>query len=259
MTGRLDGKVCLITGGASGIGAATARIFNEQNAIVIITDIQDEKGDALVSEIGCTYYHQDVRDEARWAEVSDAIITAHGRLDVLVNNAGIFLPGSIEETDMETWNKVIGVNLTGVMLGCREAVKCMKDNPGGASGSIINVSSITGFVGLAGGLAYTTSKGGVRLLTKSVAVHCGRTYQNIRCNSVHPGTIDTPMNQAAFDASEDPDGMRAMFAAMQPNGRMIDPSEIANGILFLASDEASATNGTELLIDSGWLAAPNPL
>ncbi|MEL7452125.1 MAG: SDR family oxidoreductase [Pseudomonadota bacterium] len=259
MTGRLNGKVCLITGGASGIGEATARIFAEQDGTVIITDIQDDKGKAVASEIGGTYHHQDVSDEGRWKEIADTVMSEHGRLDIVVNNAGIIRMGSIEDTELDLWNKVMDVNLTGVMLGCREAVRCMKDNPGGPSGSIVNVSSITGFVGLATAAAYTTSKGGVRLLTKSVAVHCARTYKTIRCNSVHPGAIDTPMNQAEFDASDDPEGMRAMFTATQPNGRMIEPSEIANGILYLASDESSSTNGSELLIDGAWLAAPHPL
>ena len=135
----------------------------------------------------------------------------------------------------------------------------MKANPGGPSGSIVNVSSITGFIGLANGAAYTASKGAVRLLTKSVAVHCARTYRTIRCNSLHPGTIDTPMNQAAFEASGDPDGMRAVFAGLQPIGRMASAEEMAACALFLASDDASFVTGTELVADGGWLAASGPL
>ncbi|MEM6625942.1 MAG: SDR family oxidoreductase [Pseudomonadota bacterium] len=259
MSDRLSGKVCVVTGGASGIGESTARIFAAQGATVVITDVQDALGEKLAGEIDATYHHQDASSETEWRSIVDAVVAEQGRLDVLVNNAGVFRGGTIEETELDMWNQVMAVNLTGVMLGCREAIRAMKDNPGGPKGSIVNVSSITGYVGLASGAAYTASKGGVRLLTKSVAVHCAREYRDIRCNSIHPGAIDTPMNQAAFDASGDADGMRAMFSGVQPIGRMTTPDEIANGILYLASDESSSTNGAELLIDGGWLAAPNPL
>lgn len=256
---RLKGKVCLVTGAASGIGEATARLFAGEGTYLVLTDVQDGPGEVLSEELGASYHHQDVAEEAGWVDLADRIKAEHGRLDVLVNNAGIFMPGTIEETDLDLWNRVLTVNLTSVMLGCREAIRIMKDNPGGPSGSIVNVSSITGFIGLASGAAYTASKGGVRLLTKSVAVHCAREYRNIRCNSVHPGTIDTPMNQVAFDASDDPAGMRAFFETVQPIGRMAGPEEIAEGIAFLASDAASFTTGTELVIDGGWLAAAGPL
>lgn len=256
---RLQNKVCIITGGASGIGEHTGRVFSSEGAKVILTDIQDSLGETLAQEIGADYQHLDVSNEHNWQTLLDDVKTRYGQLDVLVNNAGVFLPGSIEDTDLDLWNTVLGVNLTGVMLGCREAIRIMKDNPDGPSGSIVNVSSITGFVGLAEGAAYTASKGGVRLLTKSVAVHCARKYQTIRCNSVHPGAIDTPMNQAGFDAAEDPEAMRAMLSSVQPIGRMTRPDEVAHGILYLASDDASSTNGTELLIDGGWLAAPGTL
>jgi len=259
MSGQLEGKVCLITGGASGIGESTARLFAKEGGKVVITDLQDDKGRAVASAIGGTYLHQDVADEARWIEVIKAVTDTHGRLDVLINNAGVFAGATIEDTTLELWNKVMSVNLTGVMLGCKHAIAAMKANPGGAKGSIVNVSSITGFIGLASGAAYTASKGGVRLLTKSVAVHCARTYKNIRCNSLHPGAIDTPMNQAAFDASGDPEGTRAFFSSVQPIGRMAQPEEMAACALFLASDAASFVTGTEIVADGGWLAASGPL
>jgi 3(or 17)beta-hydroxysteroid dehydrogenase len=259
MTGRLAGKVALVTGGASGIGAATARSFRAEGAIVILTDVQDDKGHALGRELGATYRRQDVASEAEWIALTDAIKAENGRLDVVVNNAGVFVGGTIEETTDEIWDTVLGINLKGLMWGCKHALRVMKENPGGPSGSIVNVSSITGYVGLASGAAYSASKGGVRLLTKAVAVHAARTYRTIRCNSVHPGVIDTPMNQAAFDASPDPGGMRAMFSAIQPNGRMTTPDEIASACLFLASDDSTSVNGAEILVDGGWLAAPNPL
>lgn len=259
MSGRaaLDGRVALITGGASGIGAACARVFAREGARVVVTDIQD--GSAVAREVGGLFLSHDVADEAQWAAAVDRAVAEHGRLDVVVNNAGMFAPGSIEDVTLEQWNRVLSVNLTGVMLGCQHGVRAMKANPGGPSGSIINVSSIAGFIGLASGAAYTASKGGVRLLTKSVAVHCARQYRAIRCNSLHPGTIDTPMNQAAFYASGDPEGMRAYFATLQPMGRMAGPEEMAEAALFLASDAASFVTGTELIADGGWLAASGPL
>jgi 3(or 17)beta-hydroxysteroid dehydrogenase len=259
MSGRLSGKVALVTGAASGIGADCARLFAREGARVVVTDVQADKGRAVAAEVEGEFAAHDVADEAQWASVIGGVLDRHGRLDVLINNAGVFVPQTIEDCELETWNRVLGVNLTGVMLGCKHAVRAMKANPGGPRGSIVNVSSITGFIGLASAAAYTASKGGVRLLTKSVAVHCARNYRDIRCNSLHPGAIDTPMNQAAFDASGDPEGMRAFFSSVQPIGRMATSLEMANCALFLASDEASFVTGTELVADGGWLAASGPL
>ncbi|MGZ5938538.1 MAG: SDR family oxidoreductase [Rhizomicrobium sp.] len=259
MAGRLNGKTAIVTGGASGIGASTARIFAREGAKVVVTDVQDSKGEAVAKEIGGIYLHQDTSDEAQWTRTIEATLAKHGQLDVLMNKAGVFIGANIEETTLELWNKVLGVNLTGVMLGCKHAIAAMKKNPGGPRGSIVNVSSITGFIGLANGAAYTASKGGVRLLTKSVAVHCARLYKSIRCNSLHPGAIDTPMNQAAFDASGDPEGTRAFFSSVQPIGRMATSDEMGECALFLASDESSFVTGTELVADGGWLAAAGPL
>ncbi len=259
MSGRLKGQAALITGGASGIGAACARAFAAQGARVLVTDVQVDKGQAVAAEVGGVFLAHDVADEAQWEQAVATCLSAYGRLDVLVNNAGVFIPQTIEDSSLDVWNKVLAVNLTGVMLGCKHGVKAMKVNPGGPVGSIVNVSSITGYIGLASAAAYTASKGGVRLLTKSVAVHCARTYRTIRCNSLHPGTIDTPMNQAAFDASGDPEAMRAMFDGMQPLGRMASAEEMAACALFLASNESSFMTGAELLADGGWLAAAGPL
>ncbi len=259
MSGRLSGKVAIVTGGASGIGEACARRFAAEGSLVVLTDLQADKGQALAAEIGGRFMSQDVADEAQWERVVADTLALHGRLDVLVNNAGIFLGQNIEESTLDVWNKVLSVNLTGTMLGCKHAIGAMKANLGGPSGSIINVSSITGFIGLAAGAAYTASKGAVRLLTKTVAVHCARTYKTIRCNSLHPGTIDTPLNQAAFEASGDPAGMRALFSTLQPVGRMASSEEMATCALFLASDDASFVTGTELVADGGWLAASGPL
>jgi 3(or 17)beta-hydroxysteroid dehydrogenase len=259
MTGRIAGKVALVTGGASGIGAACARRFAAEGAKVVITDLQAKKGVAVAEEISGCFISQDVTDEDQWRNVIAEVLDLEGRLDILVNNAGIIGGGSVEDCDLGNWNRVLAVNVTGTMLGCKHAIPAMKANPGGPTGSIINISSMAGYVGLPGAVAYTASKGAVRLLTKSVAVHCARTYKTIRCNSLHPGAIDTPLNQAAFDASGDPDGMRALFHTLQPVGRMATPDEMAACALFLASDDASFVTGSELLADGGWMAAPSPL
>lgn len=259
MSGRLQDRVAIVTGGASGIGAACAHAFAAEGAKVVVTDVQTDKGEAVAREVGGRFAPHDVADERQWEAVIAETLAAYGRLDVLINNAGVFIPQTIEDSTLEVWNRVLGINLTGVMLGCKHAVKAMKANPGGPKGAIVNVSSITGFIGLASAAAYTASKGGVRLLTKSVAVHCARAYGPIRCNSLHPGTIDTPMNQGAFDASGDPAAMRAMFDKMQPIGRMASAEEMAACALFLASDESSFMTGAELLADGGWLAAAGPL
>lgn len=255
MSGELAGKVALITGGASGIGEACARTFAKEGARVVVTDIQTDKGAAVVAELGGLFISQDVAEESGWTQVVAATLERFGRLDVLVNNAGVVLGQSIETSELDDWNRVIAVNLTGTMLGCKHAIGAMKKNPGGPAGSIINISSITGFIGLPGGVAYTASKGGVRLLSKSVAVHCAREYRTIRCNSLHPGTIDTPIHQGFFDASGDPGAARAAFDRLQPIGRMASAAEVADAALFLASDRSTYVTGSELLVDGGWLAA----
>ncbi len=248
-------KTILITGGASGIGASIVRRAGEVFEHVYFSDIDEATGRSFAQESGAKFLQQDVTDEAQWKEILTQIVKETGRLDALVNNAGIFINANIEQTDLEIWNKIIAVNQTGVMLGCREAIAVMKENPGGPSGSIVNLSSIGGIIGLPAGAAYGASKGAVRLLSKSVAVHCAQQYKNIRCNSVHPGAIETPMNAKAFEASGDADGVRDYFSSLQPMGRMGEAEEIAEGVLFLASDKSSFITGTELIIDGGWLAA----
>ena len=247
-TGRIDGKTALITGGASGIGLASAKRFVEEGARVTITDRDAQAGEAACESIGdrCRFLHQDVTDEARWDSVITKCVGADGRLDILVNCAGIFREGTIEHATLDQWRETIGINLEGTFLGCRAAVRAMKSG----GGAIVNMSSVAGLVGDAGYAAYDASKGGVRLLTKSVAVYCAREGYAIRCNSVHPGSIDTPMTRHLIPTRPEPHGAREGSAAR----RRGQPEDVACLILFLASDEASYINGAEFTIDDGDMA-----
>lgn len=254
---RVDGKVTLITGGGSGIGAATARVFVDAGAQVILTDVNTDNGRKVAAELGnrARYLPQDVTQPESWQRVIEDITNVEGRLDVLVNNAGVARPENIETMSLEDWHSVMRVNLDGVFLGLQAAVKVMKDK----GGSIINISSIMGLVGGAGP-AYNASKGGVRILSKSVMSYCARMGYSIRVNSVHPGYIWTPMVQGGVErAAEyfpggDPETIKAEIISRHPIGRMGKPEEIAKGVLFLASDDASFVTGAELVIDGGYTA-----
>ncbi len=249
--GRLKGKVALITGGASGIGAASARRFAAEGARVIIADVQADLGAAVAAEIDGESVSLDVASEAGWRGVMADLAARHGRLDIVFNNAGVVSGRSIEELDLATWDRIIGINLTGVMLGCREGIAMMKANPGGPSGSIINTASTAAYAAIPGDPAYSATKSAVRLLTKSVATHCARAGYAIRCNSLHPGATDTPILYPALQSAPQ---LRAAFDGMSPMGRMGRPEEIAAAALFLASDESSYVTGAELLADGGMMA-----
>jgi 3(or 17)beta-hydroxysteroid dehydrogenase len=247
--GRLDGKVALITGAASGIGRATAGLFHRQGAKVAATD-RNEAGLRALGEDADLTLVQDVTDEARWREVVDAAVAAFGRLDILVNSAGIAVLGNIETTTLADWRKVNAVNVEGAFLGCREAVRAMK----GTGGSIVNLSSVAGIIGDASSTAYCASKGAVRLLTKSAALHCARAGYGIRVNSVHPSFAETPMVLEGIARAKDPERVRAGLMRAAPMGRMGRAEEVANMILFLASDESSFTTGAEFMVDGGLTA-----
>ncbi len=238
---RLKDKIALVTGAAGGIGKATAERFAEEGATVYAADLTS----TTTFEVdGITSVLLDVTDEQAWKTVVDDIVARHGRIDVLFNNAG--LVGSYEPVDsiaLEDWKRVVDVNLNGVFLGCRTVVPVMKANDGG---SIISTSSIWGIAGAAGVAAYTASKGAVRLLSKNIAL--SYVGDGIRSNSIHPGIIDTPLI-AAQDAD-----VTADVVAKTPMGRLGSPREIANGALFLASDESSYMTGAELVIDGGYTA-----
>jgi NAD(P)-dependent dehydrogenase (short-subunit alcohol dehydrogenase family) len=248
---RLENKVALITGAASGMGASMARIFAGEGAKVVVADVLEAEGKAVVADItranGAAMFHRlDVSNETEWKAAVDAALAAYGRLDILVNNAG--LSGSAVEDLFETaaWDRLMAVNAGGVFLGMKFAVPLMTAQGGGA---IVNVSSISGITGQHGvHVGYNASKGAVRTLTKAAAVQHG--VDNIRVNSVHPGLMP-PMRSSGRTA--DPE-VRAKMLRQVPMGRAGRPEEVANAVLFLASDEASYITGAELWVDGGYLA-----
>jgi NAD(P)-dependent dehydrogenase (short-subunit alcohol dehydrogenase family) len=252
--GRVQDKVALVTGGASGIGLATAKLFVAEGASVVVADRDVAASTAAVAELGqCASFHRlDVTREDEWVAVTDAVARDFGRIDILVNNAGVVLFKDIEATTLDAWRDLMAVNLDGVFLGCKHAVRVMKGRGGG---SIVNLSSVAGLIGSGNLAAYCASKGGVRLLTKSVALHCARKGYNIRCNSVHPSFAETPMLRTMIAAARNPEKLAAGFASAAPLGRLAQPIEIARAILFLASDESAFTTGAEFVVDGGLTAA----
>tara|TARA_B100000029_G_scaffold93931_3_gene84101 strand:- start:10894 stop:11649 length:756 start_codon:yes stop_codon:yes gene_type:complete len=246
--GRLEGKVILISGGAKGQGATESIMFAGEGAKIIIGDILDEEGikiESQIRELGgdATFVHLDVTREADWENAVQTAISSYGMLNVLVNNAGILIRKSIEDTTIEDWDRIMSVNAKGVFLGTKAAIPALRDAGGG---SIINISSTAGLVSSSSGSAsYTATKGAVRLFTKSTAIQYAK--DGIRCNSVHPGPIETDMiHQSIID----PDAMAVRMEKL-PMGRLGKPEEVANGVLYLASDESSFVTGSELVIDGG--------
>ena len=252
--GRVAGKVALVTGAASGLGKADALRLAEEGAVVILTDI-DAAGEKVAEEIrkatGQTtrFYQQDVSDEARWGEIISSVVEDFGGLDVLVNNAGIAPVSTVETTTLEQFRRVNAIMSEGVFLGCKAAIPAMKGR-GGAS--IINMSSIASHLGYPVYFAYSAAKGAVRSMTKAIAVHCQMNGYDIRCNSIHPGAIDTPMVHKTFAdlGLGEPDPDRRDAALPVGIGR---PEDVANLVLYLASDESRFMNGAELMIDNALL------
>ncbi|GAA5054571.1 3alpha(or 20beta)-hydroxysteroid dehydrogenase [Thermocatellispora tengchongensis] len=243
--GILDGKVALISGGARGMGAAHVRRFLAEGARVVFGDVLEEEGKALAAETGATFVRHDVRSPAEWAAATGAAVDAYGRLDVLVNNAGILRFRRIAEMDLAEFEEVVGVNLTGTWLGVKSVIEPMKAAGGGA---IVNISSVEGFIGAEGLSAYSASKFAVRGVTKAAARELARF--GIRVNSVHPGAINTPM-VAAPELAAEIDG--AAFLRAMPIRRFAEPVEVSHVVAFLASDRASYCTGGEFTVDGGML------
>jgi 3(or 17)beta-hydroxysteroid dehydrogenase len=248
---RLVGKVALISGAARGMGAAEARLFAREGARVVIGDVLEAEGAAIEAEISAkggeaVFVRLDVSRESDWAQAVASTVQRFGKLDVLVNNAGIGGVGRVDETATEAWDRVMEVNAKGVFLGTRAAIPAMR---GAGGGSIINISSQLGLVGMDDSSPqYTASKGAVRLLTKTTALQYAR--DGIRCNSVHPGPIVTPMTERR---RAEPAVYQRMLSRI-PLGRYGEPDEVAYGVLYLASDESAFVTGSELVIDGGWTA-----
>lgn len=253
---RLESKVALITGGATGLGKAIAQRLAAEGARIVITDVQTSLGEATAAEFGFTFFEHDVTSETQWTRIIERIEAQHGALHILVNNAGIV--GSLDHANAENlslsdWQGVQRVNVEGVLLGCRSAIPLMRRSGGG---SIINMSSMVSILPAPDSMAYAASKAAVRHITTSVAVHCGRTGSKIRCNSVHPGNCLTAMVKNGVEglAKRRGKSAEAILEDMKstiPIGEFIEPEDIANAVLFLASDEAKRITGASLFVDGG--------
>jgi 3alpha(or 20beta)-hydroxysteroid dehydrogenase len=237
--GRLDEKVCLITGAARGQGAVEAKLFAEEGATVWLTDVLDEDGTAMAEAAGGTYRHLDVRNEDEWSVLIDEIVTRDGRIDVLVNNAGIFRSDKMLDTSVEDFRNVMSVNCLGVFLGMRTVAGPMRE---AGTGSIVNISSLAGLQAASGAFAYGTSKWAVRGMTKTAAVELAR--RGVRVNSIHPGLIETDMLDQLHVAP-------GRLTRGVPLGRTATAREVATLALFLASDESSYSTGSEFVVDGG--------
>lgn len=251
---RLKGKVALVTGGAMGLGAAMALLLAREGAKLVVTDMRAAEGAEVVDQIekaggSAFFHHHDVSLEDDWLKAVDSTLEKFGQLDVVVNNAGIAITGNAEELPFADWRKLMSINLDGVFLGVKHSIRGMKQSR--RPGSIINLSSIEGLVGDPDLVAYNASKGGVRLLTKSAALHCAKTGTGIRVNSIHPGFIWTPMVQSG---PGDAEARRKALIALHPVGHLGEPDDIAWGVVYLASDESKFMTGSELVIDGGYTA-----
>jgi NAD(P)-dependent dehydrogenase (short-subunit alcohol dehydrogenase family) len=259
--GRLEGKMALITGAARGIGRATAGLLAKEGAFVVVTDMRDDEGRAAAEAIGeqAAYCRLDVRSEDEWEEAIAFVEERFGRLDVLVNNAGVtgfeedLGPQDPEHAALEGWRAVHATNLDGVFLGCKHGIRAMRRS--GNGGSIVNVSSRSGLVGIPRAAAYASSKAAVRNHTKSVALYCAEQGLSIRCNSVHPAAILTPMWEAMLgEEGEEREARMLALTRDTPLRRFGTPEEVAHAVLYLASEESAYTTGSELNLDGGILA-----
>lgn len=264
---RLEGRIALVSGGLRGIGLACAERFLAEGAQVVLTDLEaadTEFAQATLSRLGqaASYVSANVAEEADWDRVLAAVTERHGKLHILVNNAGIDLTGPVAETSLESWRRIMSINVDGVFLGVRSFVPLLeasgRDVKGGAS--IINVSSIMGLVGMGEVAGYNASKGAVRLFTKSIALEFAEKKMPIRANSLHPGFVMTPLLRQGFERwvekgiAEKPEELVDLMSSKTPMARLADPSELAGAAYFLASSDSSYMTGAELVIDGGWTA-----
>ncbi|RLA44518.1 MAG: cyclopentanol dehydrogenase [Gammaproteobacteria bacterium] len=250
--GRVSGKVILVTGGAMGMGRTHCELLAEEGGTVIVTDMNESEGQATADSINnaggkAEFLPLNVTDDTNWKSVVDQVVTKHGKVDVLVNNAGILIFKAVEETTTEEWDRIFNVNVKGVFFGTKAILPAMKK---AGSGSIINISSIYGIVGAPMAAAYQATKGAVRLLTKSTAVDYAQ--YNIRVNSVHPGVIDTAMTKDLLHGG-DKESIKALMGTTILN-RPAQPREVSYAVLHLASDESSFMNGSEMVVDGGYTA-----
>lgn len=251
---RVEGKTAIVTGAALGLGRASALMLAREGARLVLTDVREAEGAKLRDEIAAAggeaiFVRHDVASEADWISVMTATLERFGGVDVLVNNAGVLFSSKIEETPLEKWRWLMSVNCDGVFLGVKHAIGAMKDH----GGSIINLSSVAGLVGLPDISAYCASKGAVALLTKAAALECARARYAIRVNSIHPGGIWTPMLEVFVGKRGEPSA-DAAAANMHPVGHAGEPDDIAHGVVYLASDESKFVTGSELVIDGGYTA-----
>ncbi|MFN7645572.1 MAG: SDR family NAD(P)-dependent oxidoreductase [Burkholderiales bacterium] len=261
---RVDDRIALVTGAAGGIGTATCRLLADGGAKVIATDLKAAPGEALAAAIDAAggrirYQRHDVTDDAQWGAVLEATLAAHGRLDVLVNNAGLFMHGRTEDADAASIDRLFDVNLKGVVLGTQHAFRAMKSRSRDLPlASIVNLSSVAGLKGSQMASLYCLTKGGVRLFSKSCAIEAAHLGYRIRVNSIHPGIIDTEMAQGVAAGMRangvPPEQIDRMMAGAHPLGRMGLPADVARGVVFLASDDSAFVTGTELVVDGGMTA-----
>ena len=248
--GRLDNKVAIITGGAMGLGAADSTLFAKEGAKVILTDVASDEGQKIADKIGATFMQQDVTDEERWKEIIAETVNLHGRLDILVNNAGIVEVGDPENQTTAEYRKTMAVHMDSTFFGCKYSIPVMAETGGG---SIVNMCSIASVQGESYVAAYCAAKGAIEAYTRAVAVHCGLKKNGVRCNSIHPSGIATPMVASV------PDKMNAKFGASPnqdaPVSKTGEPIDIAYAALYLASDESKFMNGAQLRVDNAMSVA----
>lgn len=255
---RLQDKVALVTGGTSGIGAASVRRLSAEGAQVIFTGRNAAAGEAVGRETGALFHRHEVDDRPGWNDLMAMIRARFGRLDIAFANAGIEGGDTdIEKIDLDAWDALVSVNLTGPMLTAKHAIALMRDNPEGPGGSIILNSSMNGILALGGNVGYSTTKGALRLLAKSIAMHCANNGLTIRCNSIHPGVVETQLIKDAIAHSPDPAAARRTLEGLAPMKRMATMEEVAGLVVYLASDEAAFVTGAEYVIDGGSTAGLN--